>query len=166
MLLNKEQVLNFLPHREPFLFIDTVKEIQLPENFETKNGPCSKEELVGATSVCFFRVDERMSILQGHFPAHPIVPGVIQIEMMAQAASFLVIHCLSKPIEEVKIDVQLLGVKSAKFRKPILPPMDLEIHATLKKVRGHIQIYDCLIKSSEEILSETTIMASLIVKDQ
>ena len=166
MLLNKEQVLNFLPHREPFLFIDSVKEILLPEHLKKNQGHCSKQDMLGATSVCQFNVSEKLSVFQGHFPGQPILPGVIQIEMMAQAASFLIVHCLTKPIEQVKIDVQLLGVMSAKFRKPITPPMVLEIHATLKKVRGIIQIYDCLIMAQKEVMSETTIMASLVVGDK
>jgi 3-hydroxyacyl-[acyl-carrier-protein] dehydratase len=84
---------------------------------------------------------------------------VVQIEMMAQAASFLAIHC--KPNADAKIEVALLGVESAKFRKPVIPPMDLEIHATLTKVRGPIQMYDCEIYSNGDLMSQTSVMASL-----
>lgn len=161
MLLNKNQVMHFLPHREPFLFIDSVKEIILPENLKDKKGPFTQSEIIGTKSICHFVVDHSVKVLEGHFPGYPILPGVIQIEMMAQAASFMAIHCLEKPIEQSKLDVQLLGVDSARFRKPIIPPMELEIHAVLKKVRGPIQMYDCEIYSNGELLSQTSVMASL-----
>jgi len=161
MLLNKKQVMDFLPHRDPFLFIDSVKEIILPESLKDKKGPFTPAEIVGTKSICTFKVDNSVKVLEGHFPGYPILPGVVQIEMMAQAASFMAIHCLEKPITEAKLDVQLLGVDSARFRKPVIPPMDLEIHAVLNKVRGPIQMYDCEIYSNGELISQTSVMASL-----
>jgi 3-hydroxyacyl-[acyl-carrier-protein] dehydratase len=161
MILDKKQVMAFLPHRDPFLFIDTVKSITLPESLQGKTGPFTPQQMIGGKSVCTFKVDNSVKVLEGHFPGYPILPGVVQVEMMAQAASFLVIHCLEKPIEEAKLDVQLLGVDSARFRKPVVPPMDLEIHATLNKVRGPIQMYDCELYSNGELIAQTSIMASL-----
>lgn len=153
--------MDFLPHRDPFLFIDTVKEIILPDALKDKNGPFTPAEIVGTKSICTFKVDNSVKVLEGHFPGYPILPGVVQIEMMAQAASFMAIHCLEKPITEAKLDVQLLGVDSARFRKPVIPPMDLEIHAVLNKVRGPIQMYDCELYSNGELISQTSVMASL-----
>jgi 3-hydroxyacyl-[acyl-carrier-protein] dehydratase len=166
MLLDKKQVMNFLPHRDPFLFIDTVKEIILPESLQGRTGPFTQQEIVGGKSICTFTVDNSVKVLEGHFPGYPILPGVVQIEMMAQAASFLVIHCLEKPIEQSKLDVQLLGVDSARFRKPVIPPMELEIHATLNKVRGPIQMYDCELYSNGELIAQTSVMASLKITYQ
>jgi 3-hydroxyacyl-[acyl-carrier-protein] dehydratase len=161
MLMDKNQVMSFLPHRSPFLFIDSVKEVILPENLKEKKPPFNNQDMVGGKCICLFKVESHLSILEGHFPGQPILPGVIQIEMMAQAASFLVVNCLEKPIDQAKLDVQLLGVDGSRFRKPIIPPMDLEIHATLKKVRGTLQVYDCEIYSDGELISQTNIMASL-----
>ncbi len=161
MLLDKKQVMNFLPHRDPFLFIDSVKEIILPDALKGKKGPFTSAEIVGTKSICSFKVDDSVKVLEGHFPGYPILPGVVQVEMMAQAASFMAIHCLEKPITEAKLDVQLLGVNSARFRKPVIPPMELEIHAVLKQVRGPIQMYDCEIFSNGELISQTSVMASL-----
>lgn len=161
MLLNKNQVMNFLPHRDPFLFIDTVKEIILPDSLKDKKAPYNTHEIIGGKSICTFRVDSSLKVLEGHFPGQPILPGVVQIEMMAQAAPFLVLYCLDKPFENAKLDVQLLGVDSARFRKPIIPPMELEIHSTLTKVRGPVQVYECAIYSNEELISQTNILASL-----
>jgi 3-hydroxyacyl-[acyl-carrier-protein] dehydratase len=159
MLMEKKQVMAFLPHRDPFLFIDGVKEIIIPEELKNQKGPFTPQQLVGGKSVCTFKVDNSVKVLEGHFPGDPILPGVVQVEMMAQAASFLAIHC--KPHENAKIEVALLGVDSARFRKPVVPPMDLEIHATLTKVRGPIQMYDCEIYSNGDLMSQTSVMASL-----
>lgn len=161
MLLNKKQVMDFLPHRDPFLFIDSVKSVTLPESLIGKSGPFTPQQMIGGKSICHFTVDHSVKVLEGHFPDYPILPGAVQIEMMAQAASFLVIHCLERPVEEAKLDVQLLGVDSARFRKPVLPPMELEIHATLNKVRGPIQMYDCQLYSNGELVAQTSVMASL-----
>jgi 3-hydroxyacyl-[acyl-carrier-protein] dehydratase len=161
MLYDKQQVMRFLPHRDPFLFIDGVKEVVPNEAIKGKKGPFKPSEIIGSKSICTFRVDDSVKVLEGHFPGFPILPGVVQVEMMAQAASFLTVYCLEKPIEQTKLDVQLLGVESAKFRKPILPPMDLEIHSTITKVRGPIQMYDCEIFHNGELMSQTTVMASL-----
>lgn len=161
MLMNKEQVKEFLPHRDPFLFIDTVKEVILPESLRGKPGPFKTSEMIGGKAICTFKVDKSVKVLEGHFPGFPILPGVVQIEMMAQAASFLVIHCLEKPISQSKLDVQLLSVETAKFRKPVLPPMELEVHATLTKVRGVMQMYDCELFSNGELVAQTSVMASL-----
>lgn len=161
MMMDKKQVMSFLPHRDPFLFIDGVKEVILPESLNGKKGPFKPQELVGGKSICTFKVDNSVKVLEGHFPGFPILPGVVQIEMMAQAASFLALNCLEKPIEQSKLDVQLLSVESAKFRKPILPPMDLEIHSVLSKVRGPMQMYDCEIFSNGELISQCSVMASL-----
>lgn len=159
MLLDKKQVMEFLPHREPFLFIDGVKEIKLVGGLTPEGRPYTPTQLVGGTAICTFRVDQSVKVLEGHFPGDPILPGVVQVEMMAQAASFLALYC--KPNKDSKIEVALLGVDSARFRKPVIPPMDLEVHATLTKVRGPIQMYDCVIYSNGDLISQTSVMASL-----
>lgn len=161
MLLDKAQVMKFLPHRDPFLFIDTVKEVILPPELEGQKGPFTTAQMVGGKSICTFKVDNSVKVLEGHFPGNPILPGVVQVEMMAQAASFLCIHTLTKPIEETNLNVALISVESAKFRKPIIPPMDLEIRSTLTKVRGPFQTYDCEIYSGGELISQCSVMASL-----
>jgi 3-hydroxyacyl-[acyl-carrier-protein] dehydratase len=165
MLMDKNQVMKFLPHRDPFLFIDAVLEVVLPEELKGQKGPFTTQQLVGGRSSCKFRVDHSVKVLEGHFPGNPILPGVVQVEMMAQAASFLASKSLKRPIEEVKIEVILLGIDSARFRKPVIPSMDLEIHSTLVKVRGPINIYECEIRSNGELMSQTTVMASLKIEE-
>ncbi|WP_408097662.1 3-hydroxyacyl-ACP dehydratase FabZ family protein [Peredibacter sp. HCB2-198] len=161
MYMNKEQVMRFLPHRDPFLFIDSVKEVILPEELKGQKGPFTPAQLIGGKSICNFRVDDSVKVLEGHFPGNPILPGVVQVEMMAQAASFLCISTLTKPIEETNLTVALISVDSARFRKPIVPTMDLEIHSVLTKVRGPFQMYDCEIYVAGELMSQCSVMASL-----
>ncbi len=160
-MFNKKQVMEFLPHRDPFLFIDSVKDVQLPESLLGKKGPFKANELIGGKSICTFRVDDTVKVLEGHFPGNPILPGVVQVEMMAQAASFLCVHMLTKPLEETKLDVALITVESAKFKKPIIPPMDLEIHSTLMKSRGIFQNYYCEIFSGRELVSQCSVLATI-----
>ncbi len=164
MLMDKNLVMKFLPHRDPFLFIDSVKEIVLPPELEGQTGPFTQQQLIGGKSVCNYRVDNTVKVLEGHFPGNPILPGVVQVEMMAQAASFLCTRCFDKPIEEIKIDVALLSIDSARFRKPIIPPMDLEIHSVLTKIRGPIHVYNCEIFSNGELMSQSTVMASIKIE--
>lgn len=159
MLMEKNQVMEFLPHRDPFLFIDGVKEIILPEELKGRSAPFKAQELVGGKTICAFKVDHKVKVLEGHFPGDPILPGVVQVEMMAQAASFLATQC--QPSSDSKIEVALLGIDSARFRKPVIPPMDLEVHATLTKMRGPIQMYDCEVYSNGDLISQATVMASL-----
>ena len=161
MLLDLKQVMAFLPHRDPFLFIDSVTAIELPEALRGKNGPFKVPELVGGKAFCRFDVKPTTKVLEGHFPGYPILPGVVQVEMMAQASAFLMIHALNGPIEEAKLDVALLAVDGAKFRKPVLPGMVLDISATLTKVRGPMNFYAAQIHCQGELMSEANFLASL-----
>jgi len=155
MKLTQEQVKDFLPHREPFLFVDTVESIELPEGV-TK--PKSSKELVGTIVKSKFKVTDKLEILKGHFPGNPILPGVVQIEMMAQTASFGIFYLLEDPFN-CDLEVALLSCSNAKFRKPVKPGMDLEIHAQMTQARGLTFSYQCKILSGDELISETEILA-------
>lgn len=161
MLLDKQKVMAFLPHRDPFLFIDSVTHVELPESLNGKKGPFKPSEMVGGKTVCRFNVRPETKVLEGHFPGYPILPGVVQVEMMAQASAFLMVHAISGAIEDSKLDVALLGVERAKFRRPVLPGMELEITTILTKVRGPMTTYDATIHCNGELMSESSFLASL-----
>jgi 3-hydroxyacyl-[acyl-carrier-protein] dehydratase len=163
MLLNNVEVKSFLPHRAPFLFIDTVGEVITPESFKTIDSPEPKD-LMGSKVIAYFEVKEDLEILKGHFPGNPILPGVIQIEMMAQASAFtsLPLYNLSK--KDLNIETVLVSVEKSKFRKPILPGMKLEIHATMVKNRGTIASYSAEIFCDGEKQSEAVFLAKLEIK--
>ena len=101
MKLNIEEIKNLIPHRDPFLFVETC-EIIIP-------GEQGKSEKTFSEEEYFFK---------GHFPNNPIVPGVIIVEAMAQTAGVVVSYKL-KDFEEKS--VLFMSVNKAKFRKPVLP---------------------------------------------
>lgn len=165
MLLTHEQVLSYLPHREPFLFIDTVDRVEIPENMPDVSER-SARDLVGVKAIAHFEVKENLDILKGHFPGNPILPGVIQVEIMAQTSAFTSLALTDLKIDDINVDTLLLNVESAKFRKPILPGMKLEIHASMEKCRGTIATYHGEILCDGEKISEAKFMAKLVVKNK
>lgn len=161
MLYNKEQVLAFMPHRDPFLFIDSVKSIEVKDS-ELIDGEViiSMRNLEGAKVIANFFTRPDLEIFRGHFPGNPILPGVVQVEMMAQAACFVVTKLYSDPFNN-DMEVALMGINSAKFRKPITPNMNLEIHAVCTKTRGPVMSFDCQIYCDGNIMSESSVLASV-----
>jgi 3-hydroxyacyl-[acyl-carrier-protein] dehydratase len=160
MILDLEGIKQFLPHREPFLFVDSLEKVTLPEE-SLKKTSISLTDLIGGSTHCRFAVKTEMEILRGHFPGKPIMPGVIQVEMMAQSASFLCMHQQLYKGAKQGIDVALLGVDSARFRKPIYPGMVLDISSVLKKARGSILNFDCEIYCEGELMSQAQVLASI-----
>ena len=123
-------------------------------------------DLVGSKVIANFEVIEDLEILKGHFPGNPILPGVVQVEMVAQTSAFVSIAFNNMEKVGVKVETLLLGVESARFRKPILPGMKLEIHAEMAKCRGSIAYYDCVVYCDGEKTSEAKFLARLeVVKD-
>lgn len=111
----REQIKSYLPHRDPFLFIDQVK-------------ACSDTSII-ATSF----VDPNMEIFKGHFPGKPIMPGVLLIETVAQAGALLIaMRKQNNPGDFTAFS----GVESAKFRCPVYPGDMLDVNVHLVRSRG------------------------------
>jgi 3-hydroxyacyl-[acyl-carrier-protein] dehydratase len=126
-----------------------------PTNAEAK-------ELLGGSVVANYYLDPEHPILKGHFPGRPIFPGVLQIECMAQASSFLTCEMKKDiPLGEIKIEVALLSADRAKFRSPVLPGDHLKIKSTLIKVRSFMMSYEAEITRNDEVVSEVTFLASI-----
>jgi 3-hydroxyacyl-[acyl-carrier-protein] dehydratase len=160
MILNTQQVMQILPHRDPFLFIDSVESITIPGRELSEGQIVDPKELIEATVVAHYRTKKDHAIFKGHFPDYPILPGVVQVEMMAQATSFIVFLIHKNPLM-MKMDVALLAVHEAKFRKPVLPEMDLKIVTVIKKIRGPMITSECKLYHNDQLMSEATSMASL-----
>ena len=159
--LSTDQVLDFLPHRDPFLFIDELLEIR-----PLGNGPRSKYiELIGYQSVCSFVVRPDLHILKGHFPNNPLLPGVVHIEMMAQASAFIYLALDGVQIDGYDFETILVSVENTKFRKKVSIGDRLIIYSTLKKVRGSIGRYECFVEDEHgRLLSEATILAQIFME--
>ncbi len=162
-LYNKEEIKKFLPHRKPFLFLDSVNTIDYPEKRvpEIEDEKFNAKEFIGTKVTGSFFVDPSLEILKGHFPGNPILPGVVQIEIMAQMCPFLFHYSNKNLMDKLKINVALLGIDKARFKKPIYPNMTLEMKSVLKKVRGIFQTYECEIFGNDHLMSSAEIFASL-----
>ena len=101
-MLMLDEIKNLIPHREPFLFIDKLINI---------------EKLKKATGIKTFTNND--SFFDGHFPGHPVVPGVILIETMAQTAAALIAYSIKN--ETFDKIVYLMNVENTKFRRPVFP---------------------------------------------
>ena len=119
--LNKEQIIDLLPHREPMLLID--------ELYDIKN-------LHSATAVVNVKKDS--FFVQGHFPGQPVMPGVLIVESFGQAAAALTAHGLDKSTYENKL-VFLMGVDKARFRNPVIPDCKLELN--IEAIRSHGRVW-------------------------
>ena len=119
--LNKSDIANLLPHREPMLLIDQLYNIK---------------KLYSATAVVNVKKDS--FFLQGHFPDQPIMPGVLIVESFGQAAAALTAHGLDKSTYENKL-VFLMGVEKARFRNPVIP--DCELILNIEAIRSHGRVW-------------------------
>ena len=119
--LNKSDIANLLPHREPMLLIDQLYNIK---------------KLYSATAVVNVKKDS--FFVQGHFPDQPIMPGVLIVESFGQAAAALTAHGLDKSTYENKL-VFLMGVEKARFRNPVIP--DCELILNIEAIRSHGRVW-------------------------
>ena len=119
--LNKEQIKDLLPHREPMLLIDELHDIK---------------KLQSATAVIF--VKKESFFVQGHFPGQPVMPGVLIVEAFGQAAAALTAHGLDKSTYENKL-VFLMNIEKARFRNPVVPKCKLELK--IEAIRSHGRVW-------------------------
>ena len=121
MNLTKKQIMDLLPHREPMLLIDELKDIQ---------------KLQSATAI--MNVKKDAFYVQGHFPGQPVMPGVLIVEAFGQAAAALTAHGLDKSTYDNKL-VFLMNIEKARFRNPVIPDCRLELN--IEAVRSHGRVW-------------------------
>lgn len=113
-----DDIVKMLPHRYPFLLVDKVAIIEHgKEGIGTKN------------------VTMNEPFFPGHFPNHPVMPGVLIIESVAQTAAVIVMESMPEGVHKL---VYFMGVESAKFRKPVRPGDQLKMHVVQEKARGNV----------------------------
>ena len=142
MKINKEDIKKYLPHREPFLFVDEV--IGVIENKE-----------IHATKY----INEDEYFLNGHFPNNPIFPGVIIIEALGQASGILGFVSMNKTPEEGSIYV-LAGVDKVRFRKRIRPGDNIDLFSKVVSEKRGIWKFDCKAELDNELVCSATILCA------
>ena len=139
--LDIRQILNALPHRYPFVMVDRVTER-------------TEDSLVAIKNVT---INE--PYFQGHFPGQPVMPGVLQIEAMAQAAGLIMLGRVST--DEAPKVVFFMSADKVKFRKAVTPGDTLEIRAKLTKVRGRIAAAECECLVNGETVSSAELLFTI-----
>ena len=123
MKLDKSQILDLLPHREPMLLIDELRDIK---------------KLHSATAI--MNVKKEGFYVNGHFPGQPVMPGVLIVEAFGQAAAALTAHGIDKETYENKL-VFLMSVEKARFRSPVIPHCILELKTQAIRSHGRVWKY-------------------------
>ena len=119
--LNKKDIENLLPHREPMLLIDELHDIV---------------KLTSATAVLDVKKDS--FFVQGHFPGEPVMPGVLIVEAFGQAAAALTANGLDKATYDNKL-VFLMTIEKARFRNPVIP--DCKLILKIQAIRSHGRVW-------------------------
>lgn len=131
-----------IPHRYPFLLIDRVVDI-----------------VHGQSAVGVKNVSVNENFFQGHFPGHPVMPGVLIIEAMAQTAAVLVVETLG-PDARGRV-VYFMSIDGAKFRRPVTPGDQLRIHIVKNQQRGMVWKFDAQAKVDGVVVAEATYTAMI-----
>ena len=119
--LNKKEIIDLLPHREPMLLIDKLINIV---------------HLKSATAIV--NVKKTSFYVQGHFPDQPVMPGVLIVEAFGQAAAALTAYGIDPKEYENKL-VYLMSVQNAKFRNPVIP--DCQLNLDIESIRSHGRVW-------------------------
>jgi 3-hydroxyacyl-[acyl-carrier-protein] dehydratase len=135
-------IMRAIPHRYPFLLIDRVVDL-------IKN--------VSAIGIKNVSVNE--AFFQGHFPGHPVMPGVLIIESMAQTAAVLVVETLG-PEARGKV-VYFMSVEGAKFRRPVGPGDQVQVHVVKLRNRGNVWKFHAIARVDGAPVAEATFAAMI-----
>ena len=143
--MDVQRIMEMIPHRHPFLMIDKVVDAVANER---------------ATGIKNVSINEQY--FQGHFPARPVMPGVLIIEAMAQTAAVLVVHTLG-PASEGKL-VYFMSVDNARFRRPVVPGDCLHVHVTKQRNRGNVWKFEGRAEVGGQLAAEA-VFAAMILDD-
>lgn len=149
MIMDVNEIQKIIPHRFPFLLLDRVTEIK------------PREFLVGYKNVTIGD-----QVFQGHFPAHPIYPGVMILEGMAQAGGILAFKSMDNMSEEIAASkvVYFMSIDGAKFRNPVKPGDRLEYRVSVIKNKGQIWVLRGEAYVDNVLVSEAELKAMIVDK--
>jgi 3-hydroxyacyl-[acyl-carrier-protein] dehydratase len=143
--IDVQRIMEMIPHRHPFLMIDKVIDVVANEQ---------------ATGIKNVSINEYY--FQGHFPARPVMPGVLIIEAMAQTAAVLVVHTLG-PEAEGKL-VYFMSIDNARFRRPVVPGDCLHVHVAKQRHRGNVWRFEGRAQVRGQLMAEA-VFAAMILGD-
>jgi 3-hydroxyacyl-[acyl-carrier-protein] dehydratase len=142
--INKKEIESLIPHREPFLLIDKLINI---------------EPMVSATGIMNITKDK--FFFNGHFPEQPVMPGVLVVEAFGQSAAALTAYSLDPSIVKNKL-VYLMTIQNARFRNPIFPGCELRLNITALKSKGRIWKYKGVAMVENKIMADSEWMATIV----
>lgn len=139
--INIDEILKIIPHRYPMLLVDRLYIV-------------NQEEAIGIKNVTF-----NEEFFQGHFPGKPIMPGVLIIEAMAQAAGIFVMKKYND--QSISKSVYFMSIESARFRRPVVPGDVLYLH--VKKLRHHAKVWKFkgAVHVNDKLVAEATYSAMI-----
>ena len=140
-LLGIEQIQELLPHRYPILLVDRI--LELGEDY------ILGEKLVSSNE----------PVLSGHFPGHPVLPGVFLLEALAQTACIWAIRQRAGP---ASLQPALLGIDNARFRRPVVPGDVVQLHVHLERQRGTMYRFRGEARVEGELAADAKIMAAFV----
>ncbi len=137
------EVMEMIPHRQPFLMLDRVEDIVVREY---------------ATGIKNVTINEPFFL--GHFPVRPVMPGVLIIEAMAQTAAVLVVETLGeKALGKL---VYFMTIENARFRKPVVPGDQLKLHVSIQRNRGNVWKFSGEAKVGDTVVAEGAFSAMIM----
>ena len=146
--LEKKEIENLLPHREPMLLIDKLINII---------------HLKSATAIV--KVKKDSFFVQGHFPDQPVMPGVLIVEAFGQAAAALTAHSIDPKEYENKL-VYLMSVEKARFRNPVLPDCDLHLDIDAIRSHGRVWKYKGIAKVNNKKMADAEWSATIVDRNK
>ena len=142
-VMTVQQIEKLLPHRYPFLLVDRVIELE-PE-----------KRIVGVKCVTM-----NEGFFQGHFPGHPVMPGVLILEALAQAAALMSLGGIPEEKRAGKV-IYFMAIDGARFRKPVVPGDRLELHCEMVRAKGAVLRVKGEAKVEGQVVAEGEFMAML-----
>ena len=146
MKLNKQEIKNLLPHREPMLLIEELYDIN---------------RLFSATGIV--KVRKKSFFVDGHFPDQPVMPGVLIVEAFGQTAAALTAHGIDKKTYENKL-VFLMGIEKARFRNPVIPDCDLLLKIEAIRSHGRVWKYKGQAFVDKKLMADAVWSATIVDK--
>lgn len=143
MNLDIKQILQLMPHRYPFLLVDRVLELE-----------------PGVRIAAIKNVSVSEPHFQGHFPGHPVMPGVLIIEALAQAAAVLTYVTMKTSYPEGTLFL-FAGIDGARFKRPVEPGDQLRLEATMDRVKRGVGKFTCRALVDGELACEAELMCAL-----